>query len=515
MTAAVRVPRMLMRHGLHEAVLYLCARRFRAACLTSVATTVAAALLLPATSFGQPPRKATSVVALASQPIASNVPSAHTLQDALGAAYSNNPSLQAARALLRATDENVPAALAGWHPTLTVSGSYGPAIGNNSTSTGGRSINTDQARNVGTATSTLSQPIYRGGRTRAATNRAENTVMSQRAKLIASEGQLFSDTVTAYVNVIQDTQILALNVNNEQVLVRQLQATNDRFRVGEITRTDVAQAEAALAGATATRQTAEGNLQTARAVYQQKVGELPDQLVEPQPLKLPTKTLEEAKTLAFNNNPNVVAALFQNSSDKDNFDLQYAALMPNISLQATGSYLQNSVQKDITSQGAQFTANLTMPIYQGGSEYAAIRSARQTEQQSRKLIDDARRTAVQQVISAWETYQAARSTIESTRTQIRANQIALEGTQREAIVGSRTTLDVLNAEQTLLNSRTTLVQNLTNLITASYQVAFAGGRLTARDLNLQVPFYDETAYYNAVRNRWIGTGDYATDQPGR
>jgi outer membrane protein len=440
---------------------------------------------------------------------------ARTLQEALAAAYSNNPSLQAARAQLRAVDENVPTALSGWRPQVVVSGTAGSAFGDQTTTSAGRQTVTQQGRAIATASGSVTQPLYRGGRTIAGTNRAENQVMTQRARLIASEQQLFSDSVAAYVNVIQTTQILALNTNNEQVLQRQLQATNDRFRVGEITRTDVAQAEAALAGATATRQTAEGNLQTSRANFQRLVGELPDKLIEPQPLKLPTRTLEEAKALAFSNNPTVIAAMFQNAADKDNFDLQYGALLPTVSLQGTGSYTQNQTQKNVKAEGGQIVASLSVPIYQGGSEYAAIRQARQTEQQSRRLIDDARRTAVQQAISSWETYQAAKSTIESTRTQIRSNQIALEGTQREAIVGSRTTLDVLNAEQTLLNSRTTLVQNLANLVTASYQVTAAVGRLTARDLNLQVPLYDETAYYQSVRNRWAGTGDFATEQPGR
>ncbi len=439
----------------------------------------------------------------------------HTLQDALASAYSNNPSLQAARAQLRATDENVPTALAGWRPQVSVSTSIGTAIGNQTSFSGGRYTTTQQGRATASASTTLNQPLYRGGRTTAGTNRAENLVLTQRAKLIAAEAQLFSDTVSAYVGVISAQQTLALDVNNEQVLQRQLQATNDRFRVGEITRTDVAQAEAALAGATATRQTAEGALQTARATYQQKVGELPDSLIEPQPLQLPTKTLEEAKALTVANNPTIIAASFQYAADKDNFDLQYSALMPNVSLQGTVAYTQNAAQARVKTTGEQATINLTVPLFQGGSEYAAIRAARQTAEQDQRLIDDARRTGVQQVTSAWENYQAARSTIESTRTQIRADQIALEGTQREAIVGSRTTLDVLNAEQVLLNARTTLISNLASLVTASYQVAAAVGRLTARDLKLQVPYYDETAYYKAVRDRWIGTGDFATDQPGR
>ena len=438
-----------------------------------------------------------------------------TLTEALAAAYANNPSLQAARAQLRAVDENVPQALAGWRPQVSVSGNYGREQLDTTTRVLGIKTTSKYTLDTHTAEVTVTQPVWRGGQTRANTNRAENQVAGQRARLIASEQQVFSDTITAFVSVIANQQVLALNVNNEQVLARQLQATNDRFRVGEITRTDVAQAEAALAGATATRQTAEGNLQTARAQFQRLVGELPGALIEPQPLHLPVHTLEEAKALSAANNPNVVAALFDDAAAKDNFDLQYSKLMPNISVQ--GAFIQSSnvSSANTTTQTAEVLAALTVPLYQGGSEYSAIRQARQQQQQTRKLIDDARRTAVQQVIAAWETYNATKSAIESTNSQVRANRIALEGVQREAIVGSRTTLDVLNAEQLLLNTRVTLVQNLANLVNASYGVASAVGRLTARDLGLSVPLYDEAAYYNAVRDRWIGTGDYATGQPGR
>ena len=158
---------------------------------------------------------------------------------------------------------------------------------------------------------------------------------------------------------------------------------------------------------------------------------------------------------------------------------------------------------------------LSVPVYQGGAEYSAVRQARQQAQQTTKLVDDARRTAVQNAVQAWEQLTAAKASAASTREAIRANQIALEGVEREAIVGSRTTLDVLNAQQTLLNSRVTLVQNLAQLVIASYPVAAAVGRLTARDLHLPVPLYDETAYYNAVKDKWVGLGDYATNQPGR
>ncbi len=479
------------------------------AVLIGCATPLAVMAQSPQPAAAKPAGKPVAKPAAAPQPAGPQ----RSLQDALSAAYANNPTLQAARATLRSVDENVPAALAGWHPTISATGSAGPGYGTQfNTLTDAK---TPENRAVAQSAITVTQPIYRGGRTTSATNKAENQVNTQRAKLIAQEEQTFSDTVNAYVSVISATQILELNTNNEQVLQRQLQATNDRFRVGELTRTDVAQAEAALAGAVASRQTAEGTLQTARATYQRLVGELPGRLAEPQPLKLPVKTLEEAKALASSNNPTVVAALFQNASDRDNFDLQYAALMPQASVQAQAAYGQYASQTRVKTIGATILAQLTIPIYQGGAEYAAIRQARQTAEASERALQDARNTAVQQVISAWETYQATKSTIESNRSQIRSNEIALEGTEREALVGSRTTLDVLNAEQALLQSRTSLVQNLATLVTNSYQVASAVGRLTARDLNLNVPYYDETAYYQAVRNRWIGTGDFATDQPGR
>ncbi len=450
-----------------------------------------------------------------------------TLQDALAMAYSTNPTLLAARAQLRSVDENVPQALAGWRPTVTVTGAVGYADGTSRSyvpnafqdpQTGrpiGAGVSARQNRDEAQATATVTQPFYRGGRTAAQTHAAENRVLAQRGRLIATEQQVFSDTVNAFINVIQTQQILQLDINNEQVLARQLQATNDRFRVGEITRTDVAQAEAALSAARAARQTAEGNVQTARATYRREVGEVPNQLVEPQPIALPVRTGAEATQLSAANNPSVVFTMFDLAAQKDTVDVAISALMPTVNGTASAFRQDNTIFPKNRIIGAQALLNLSVPIYQGGAEYAAVRQQRQLEEQARRTVDDTRRQAVQSATSSWETLVAARAVIESTRSQIRANQIALEGTQREAIVGSRTTLDVLNAEQLLLQSRTTLVQNLANLVISSYNVAAAIGRLSARDLDLKVPLYDETAYYAAVHDRLFGTGDYAINQPAR
>jgi outer membrane protein len=450
-----------------------------------------------------------------SQPLSSPaVP--RTLAEALAATYANQPALQAERAKLRATDENVPAALAGWRPTVTLAGQIGYGDGTSRAFLQGQNTAIRTDRLLATSQAVVTQNVYTGGLTQANVNRSKNQVMAERATLLAQEQTSFNNAVSAYVGVIQAQELLALQINNEQVLAKQLQATNDRFRVGEITRTDVAQAEAALEGARATRQTAEGSLQTARGTYQQFVGFIaPADLIEPQPLNLPVNSEQEAAALAATNNPNVVTALFNDSAAKDAVDAAFAKLLPTVSLVGQALQNNNSGTRNASVNGYQVTANLSVPLYQGGAEYAAVRQARQAQQQTNRLIDDAKRTAVQNAVQAWDTLVAAKAAADSTRAQIGANQIALEGVEREAIVGSRTTLDVLNATQALLSSRTTLVQNLAQVITASYAVAAAIGRLTARDLHLAVPLYDETAYYQAVKDRWVGLGDYATSQPGR
>jgi len=450
----------------------------------------------------------------------------HTLTEALAATYSYQPALLAERAKLRATDENVPQALAGWRPTVVLSGTtgygdgvsriYSSTLTNPVTGLRGATVTTQIDRQFGTGQATVTENLYTSGKVQGNVNRSKNQVMAERANLIAQEQTSFFATVNAYVGVIQARQLLELQRNNEQVLSKQLQATNDRFRVGEITRTDVAQAEAALAGARAQRETAEANLATANATFVQIVGvPAPADMAEPQPLALPIKTAAEASAVASVNNPAVIAALFNDAAAKDAVDVALAALGPQIGVQGQTFYQDNPSSRNSETSGYAVTLQLQVPIYQGGAEYAAVRAARQTQQQTRRQIDDAKRTAVQAAVQALSTYLGARAAAESTRAQVKSNEVALEGVTREAIVGSRTTLDVLNAQQTLLQSRTALVQNLTQLVTASYQVAQAIGRLTAHDLRLPVPLYDETAYYNAVRERWIGLGDYATDQPAR
>lgn len=438
---------------------------------------------------------------------------AQSLQEALAMAYANNPTLQAARAQLRAVDENVPQALAGWRPTVQIQSSVGQttssAIGSTEPTNTTRTVSPWRSRDVVSNQASVTQPIYRGGRTTATTRRAENQVLAQRARLLATEQQVLQDTVNAYVAVIRDQEEVRLNINNEQVLTRQLQATNERFRVGEITRTDVAQAESRLAGSRASRADSEGRLQQSRATFARLVGQPPQRLVAPQPLRVPVADAREAGAVASQNNPNVVAALFDEAAARDLVDVNFASLLPQVSVTGSTFRNDNSTTDGVRQNGTQVTANLTVPLYQGGAEHAAVRQARQSAQQARQVVEDQRRAATQQATQAWETLTAARAQVDSVRAQIRAAEIALDGVQREAVVGSRTTLDVLNAEQELLNARVSLVRALANVITASHSLASSLGRLTARDLNLPVQIYDMESYYREVRNRWAGWGDYS------
>ena len=449
------------------------------------------ALLIPA-----------AILALAGAPA-----SGQTLQEAMALAYANNPTLQAARAALRATDETVPQALSGWRPTVQLSANAGVAQGYARSVGAGGPVTRPTDRTPAGVAATLVQPLYRGGRTEAQVRRAENQVLAARARLLATEQAVLRDTVAAYVAVIRDQEEVRLNRNNVTVLQRQLQATNERFRVGEITRTDVAQAQSRLAGSRAQLADAEGRLQNSRALFARLVGQAPGRLTAPQPLRAPVGSAEEARRIAMANNPAVVAALFDEAAGRDFIDVQMAALLPQANLQAQAFRNDNTAQPLSRVTGQQITATITVPLYQGGAEYAAVRQARQDAQRLRQVIDEQRRLAAQQANEAWESLLATRATVAAVRAQINAAEIALDGVRREAVVGNRTTLDVLNAEQELLNARVALVRALANQVTASHALAAAVGRLTARDLRLPVAAYDMEAYYSAVRNRWVGLSD--------
>ncbi len=446
-----------------------------------------------------------------------------TLTQALVEAYDNNATLQEQRATLRATDENVPTALAGWRPTVTVNGTAGRVSANTVENTSildptGQAQNTNVTipddRNETVAQVSVTQQIYNGGKVIDQTRQAKNGVYAARAQLLVTEQTVFLNVVNAYVTVIEDGQILALDQNDEAVLQRQLEATKDQFNVGEITFTSVAQAQASLAQSKEQVEVAAGNLQIGKENFRSLVGDYPGLLTPPQPLDLPVAAKEDAAVAAQTNNPNVIAAQYTDAANKDAVDVAFSQLLPQLSVQAS-AYTETSPSINETStKGGQVLGQLTWQLYQGGQEYAAIRQARAREQQSFAAIIDAQRTAYAQATQAWVAFVSSRDAIVSTNAEIKANAIALDGTEREEIVGTRTTLDVLNAQQLLLNSQVQQVQNIATLVNNSYTVASAIGRLTATDLGLPVQQYDDLKYYRAVKYSGIGTGESADRDVG-
>ncbi|MDH5749209.1 MAG: TolC family outer membrane protein [Rhodospirillales bacterium] len=424
-----------------------------------------------------------------------------TLEQALAAAYTRNPTLEAERASLRATDEGVSQALSNWRPKLSADGDVGTAAVRNNTATG---TNRGQHRDPRSAGISLSQPLYRGGRTLAQTRQAENTVLGSRAALKSVEQGVLLDAVEAFMAVNRDQAVLNLNVGNEQVLRRQLEAARDRFQVGEITRTDVHQAEARLARATADRIQAEGNLAASRATYINVIGEPSNNPVTPQlPANLPT-SLEAAIKEAESNNPTLAKAEYDELAARDKVDLVWGELLPslNLSAEASRSFDSGGEHTRISSYSAKLS--LDVPLYQSGSVYSRLREARQTVSKTLQKAIQARRNAVESSTRAWRALETARARVVSFRTQIRASETALEGVRREAEVGSRTVLDVLDAEQERLDASVNLVRAERDQIVAGYTLLEAVGALTAADLKLAVDFYDPTVHYQEVRNKWFG-----------
>lgn len=432
--------------------------------------------------------------------------SAESLVEALSAAYNNNPTLMAARSALRATDESVPQALAGWRPTVQVSADAGKSrVWSERPGVFGTPAKTTETLMPRGVNVSLSQPIYTGGRIDAALLSAEHQVLAGRADLVSTEQQVLLSAATQYMNVLRDQATLELNVKNVQVLQRQLEAAQDRFRVGEITKTDVAQAEARSARAIADRVRAEGDLQASRAAYQAAVGHMPENLKRPD-LRTPMpENLQKAVTLAGDENPRVIALRFAARAAEAAVDQITGELLPQLALRAgyTKSIDQSSLETEIDAVEA--TLNLTVPIYQAGSVYSRAREQKHIANQRRIQVHEARRTAIQEATAAWETWMAARARIQSYFKQIEAGEIALEGVEREAQVGSRTVLDVLDAEQELLDSRVNLVVAQRDEQVAAFLVVQATGRLTALGLELPVPVYDPTEHYMQTRDRWFGT----------
>jgi TolC family type I secretion outer membrane protein len=340
----------------------------------------------------------------------------------------------------------------------------------------------------------------------AQTRQAINTVESTRAQTLAVETAVFQAVAMAYLDVVRDQELVEVDRNNVEVLRKQLEATTDRFRVGEVTRTDVAQAESALAQAQGTLVAQQGTLEISRAEYVRAVGHPAGRLLLPRDRPALPATREEALSLAANNNFSVISATFAELAARDNIDVVRGQLLPQISLVGSLSRSLGSsvIQNNLLEESASIIAQMTMPLYEGGAIYSQTRQAEQTVGQRRSQVDDARRAAVQTATQFWATLEAGRASVKSFSAAVRAAQIALAGVQQQALVGTSTTLDVLVQNQQLLTTQSQLVTAEHDTALAEFNLAAAVGRLIAPELNLPVRLYDMERHYREVKDKWAG-----------
>jgi outer membrane protein len=437
-----------------------------------------------------------------------------TINAALVQSYVNNPQLNAQRAATRAVDENVAIALGGYRPRVTGNVSVTQSYLESLSRTGPtmRCFNTPTSRNCGDIGATTygitgTQTLFNGFQTGNRTRQAESQVFAARETLRSTEQSVLLNAVTAYMNLLRDSALLELQRSNVTVLEATLRQTRDRFNVGEVTRTDVAQAESRLAAGRSSLLTAESNYITSRANYRQVIGVEPGRLVSAMPVdRLSPRTLAASLARARTEHPSITAATY--NVDVANFQVKIAegALYPTLTGQASANHTQGSTQQLNTAQSFSAAASLQLqvPIYQGGGEYATIRQAKETLGQRRLDLDTARDQVQSTVTQAWGQLEAAKAQVEATQAQVAAAEISLNGVSEEARVGQRTTLDVLNAQQELVNARASLVTAQRDRVVASYTVLAAVGGLSPQILGLGIPNYDPMTHYQQVRDNWFG-----------
>ena len=435
---------------------------------------------------------------------------ADTINAALVRAYQTNPQLNAQRAQVRVTDENVPQALSGYRPRIAVTASAGYQYTDVETKAGGDANvlvrsqvhGTNAPRSVG---ATVTQTLFNGQQTANRTRAAESQVSAAREGLRVLEQTVLLQAATVYMDYLRDSAIVEVQRSNVRVLEQTLKQTNDRFNVGEVTRTDVAQSEAQLAAGRTQQLTAESNLTTTRANFRRVIGSEPVALAPGSPVDrfLPS-TLASAVELGLTQNPNVTAAMFGIDVSYLQVKVNEGALFPTVSLQAS---VQQSYEQTLTifrSFGASATAQVSMPIYQGGAEYSLIRQSKETLAQQRLNLEQVRDQTRANVVQAWGQLIAGKAQVQSAQAQVQASEIALNGVREEAKAGQRTTLDVLNAQQALVNARVALVTAQHDRVVASYSVLNAVGRLSPIVLNLSTTVYDPSVHYHQVRDSWAG-----------
>lgn len=425
---------------------------------------------------------------------------AESLRDALAAAYQTNPKLDAARAKLRATDEGVSRAESGFRPTIAGQATVGRT--RNSSAPASNSSGTSDPWGYSIV---LQQSVFSGFRTVSDVGEANASVKEERENLRLTETAVLYDAVTAYMDVVRDTEIVRIRDENVKVLAQDLDAAQTRRSVKEVTKTDVAQAQARHAKAVSAADLARANLKTSRASYERVTGHAPTKVgMPPSRLKQLPKSIEEAWQLAEQQNPNVNAAAFREEAARFAVDKVSGELLPDARVEANFSHNEDPSVLYQQQEVASVTGRVNIPLYDGGEVRARIRQAKHTQVSRLQEIQQARTETQSNVTAAWSKLMAARAQLKSDKIQVEANRMALEGVREEEKVGQRTLLDVLNAEQEYLSAQIDLATTRHDLVVANYLVLAQTGSLNAEVLELSSEVYDPEAHYAEARENWFG-----------
>lgn len=429
---------------------------------------------------------------------------AETIFEAMAEAYRSNPDLQAQRAYLRSVDENVAIAKSGYRPTIALTGQYRDA---------NRDSNINPAEDGGVATSygaTVSQPLFSGFSTLNSVKSADSASRSEQYNLSNYEQIIFLNASEAYLNVVRDEAIVNLQKNNEKLLKKQLDETQERFNVGELTRTDVAQSKSSHSQAVADRISAEGALEVSKAIYKQIIGKNPQNLSEPTNIHtfLPS-TFAKALEYTEQNNFALLQAKEALKSREYAVKANYGALAPQLSATGTAAKSKNNSKHhgdpNSSVDEVSWGLNASIPLYDAGENRARIRQSKYAKWQAQEAVLSAQRAAISAITGSWEAMVSYDAKIKALEEQVDANKIALEGVKKEEALGNRTVLDVLTAFQTLLNSQVQVVTARRDYYLSSMQVMQAMGKLTAKNLKLNVDLYNAKQYYKDTRNKWLST----------
>lgn len=434
----------------------------------------------------------------------SGTANAQTIFEALSETYKSNPTLQSERAYLRSVDENVAIAKSGYRPNIALTAGYSDATGSTKNTAVGKDIDNDSTN--GSIGAKISQPIFSGFQTVNSVRAADSSVKAEQSNLYNVEQDVFLSASTAYLDVLRDTAIVDLQKNNEKLLKKRLEETKQRFNVGEVTRTDVSQAQARYSRAVSDRISSEGTLAASKATYIKIIGSEPKTLSEPKTAAdmLP-KTQSDAMSFALENNYSIKQSKHNFEAKEHTVAANTGALLPQVTLDGTASKLNADTDAPghDKTDNVEIGLNMTLPLYASGQDRAVIRQSKYQKWQAQEQLLEVERQVRAAVASAWEYMVANDSRIKSIMDQISANKIALEGVQKEEALGNRTLLDVLDAYQELLNSNVEEVKARRDYYVSSMQVLLAMGKLTAENLKLNVDLYDAEKYYQDTRGKWL------------